>query len=53
MHSETSSTDKMMDEQVEKAGAATGHVDREKHGDIFEGDHHGMTRKILWNLDIR
>jgi hypothetical protein len=48
MPSETPSSDKTVDLQVEKADTAT-----EKHGDIAEGDHHLLTRKILWNLDIR
>jgi hypothetical protein len=53
MQSETSLTDKTMDLQVEKADRASGYLDGVKHGDIVEGDHHLMTRKILWNLDIR
>jgi hypothetical protein len=42
-----------MDFNVEKADTATGHVEREKNGKISEVDHHVMTRKILWKLDIR
>jgi hypothetical protein len=53
MQSETSLTDKTMDLQVEKADRASGYLDGGKHGDIVEGDYHLMTRKILWNLDIR
>lgn len=53
MQSETSLTDKTMGLQVEKADRAPGYLDGVKHGDIVEGDHHLMTRKILWNLDIR
>jgi hypothetical protein len=53
MPSETSSSDKTVGLQVEKADVVTGYLHAEKHGDIAEGDHHLMTRKILWNLDIR
>jgi hypothetical protein len=42
-----------MDMQVEKAAMATKYLDAEKHDDIAEGDHDLMTRKILWNLDLR
>jgi hypothetical protein len=53
MHSETSSTDMTTDLHAEKADAATAHVDRESDEKILEGDHHVMTRRILWKLDIR
>jgi hypothetical protein len=53
MHSETSSADITMDLHAEKADAATAHIDREKNGKILEGDHHVVTRRILWKLDIR
>ena len=53
MPSGTASSDKMADLQVEKADMVTGYLHTEKQGDIAQGDHHLLTRKILWNLDTR